>query len=66
MQGEDSEMGWAHILWQRKGLDPFVFSSLDRRRKAFYIASEMVEMKKPISSIDIIAEFIKMLGKKKK
>lgn len=66
MGGEDTEMGWAHMLWQRKGIDPLTFSTLDRRRKAFYIASELVEMKKPVSSINIVAEFIKKIGKKKR
>ena len=58
--------GWAHALWQRKGLDPFIFAALDRRKQAFLIASEMIEEKKPQNAANLILRAIRAYMSRKK
>ena len=58
--------GWAHALWQRKGLDPFIFAALDRRKQAFLIASELIEEKKPQNAANLIFRAIKAYMSKRK
>lgn len=38
---------WAHILWQRHNLRIEDFYEMSRRMKLLYIASELLEDKKP-------------------
>lgn len=38
---------WAHILWQRHNLRMEDFDAMPRKRKLFYIASELTEGSDP-------------------
>lgn len=54
---EDSpEWQWGHILWQRKGLRLEEFAEMPRTVQLAYIASEELEMEKPIASINRLAK----------
>ncbi|MCD8150602.1 MAG: hypothetical protein LUE92_13800 [Clostridiales bacterium] len=38
---------WAHVLWQRHNLRMEEFDAMPRKRKLFYIASELTEGSDP-------------------
>lgn len=54
-ESDDPEAGdwqWAHLLWQRHGLRMEEYAEMPRSIQLAYIASEQLELKRPMASMN--------------
>lgn len=63
---ESADWQWAHILWQRHNLRMEDFAIMPREIQLAYIASEELELKTPVASLDKILKARIMASKKTK